>query len=157
MSLLHKLSVVILFATFSLKAHAQQENKVNWLTFEQLNDSLAIKAKPVIIFFHTEWCAYCKKMLAESFTAKKVTDLLNRNYYAVKFDAESIDSVYFDGVHYTNVANRKTTGKIHALATILMGKENPAVFPATIVLNKDFMMVERKFNYLSTKQLLKIL
>lgn len=157
MGLLHKLIVIFLFATLSLTAQAQVENKINWLTFEQLNDSLAIKAKPVLIFFHTEWCAYCKKMLNESFTAKKVTELLSRNYYVVKFDAESVDSVYFDGVLYTNVANRKTTGTTHTLANILMGKENPAVFPVTITLNKDFTMVNRKFNYLSTKQLLNIL
>ena len=157
MGLLPKLFIVFLLIAFGFKAQAQNDNSINWLTFEQLNDSLAVRPKPVIIFLHTEWCRYCKKMLNETFPAKKVTEVLNNSYYAVKFDAESIDSVYFDGVYYTNKVTKKTSGKTHALASILIGKENPSIFPVTIILNKDFIMADRKFNYLSTKQLLKIL
>ena len=155
--MLHRLCIILLLTAYGFIAYAQQDNSPNWLTFEQLNDSLAVKEKPVIIFLHTDWCRYCRKMLNETFPDKNVTEVLNSKYYAVKFDAESIDSVFFDGVYYTNQVTSKTTGKNHALANIFTGQQNPAIFPVTIILNKDFKMVNRKFNYLSTKQLLKIL
>ena len=35
----------------------QEKERINWLTFEQLSDSLDINPRPVLINFHTEWCA----------------------------------------------------------------------------------------------------
>ncbi|MEM6541268.1 MAG: thioredoxin domain-containing protein, partial [Bacteroidota bacterium] len=50
--------VVLLF--FSERATAQ--NSIQWISFEQLEDSLSIKPKKVFITFYADWCAYCKKM-----------------------------------------------------------------------------------------------
>jgi hypothetical protein len=86
-----------------------------------------------------------------------VIEKLNSEYYAVEFDAESIDNVLFDGVTYTNSSSRKRTGNFHELFKILMGESKNHVFPITLVMNADFSVKTRKINYLSIKQILNIL
>ncbi len=157
MKLLQNILISILLMTGSLQAQEQNEPAINWLSFEQLSDSLETQPKPVLIFFHTDWCSYCKKMLGETFQDQKVIEKLNSEYYAVEFDAESVDTVSFDGVSYVRELYSKRTGKYHPLASILMGSKNRAVFPTTIILDTDFSVKFKKFNYLSIKQLLNIL
>ncbi|GEM70151.1 hypothetical protein SMI01S_37570 [Sphingobacterium mizutaii NBRC 14946 = DSM 11724] len=157
MKLLQNILISILLMAGSLQAQEQNEPAINWLSFEQLSDSLETQPKPVLIFFHTDWCSYCKKMLGETFQDQKVIEKLNSEYYAVEFDAESVDTVSFDGVSYVSELNSKRTGKYHPLASILMGSKNRAVFPTTMILDTDFSVKFKKFNYLSIKQLLNIL
>lgn len=157
MKLLQYICSAILLMTGSLQAQERNEPAVNWLSFEQLSDSLTVRPKPVLIFFHTDWCSYCKKMLGETFKDPQVIEKLNSGYYAVEFDAESVDTVRFDGEVYASELKSKRTGKYHPLASILMGSKNRAVFPTTIILDTDFSMKFKKFNYLSIKQLLNIL
>src|SRR5690606_10049897 len=97
MKLLQNILISILLMTGSLQAQEQNEPAINWLSFEQLSDSLETQPKPVLIFFHTDWCSYCKKMLGETFQDQKVIEKLNSEYYAVEFDPESVDTVSFDG------------------------------------------------------------
>lgn len=148
----------ILVSTFgSLHGQSGQGPKVNWLTFEQLDDSLKAHPKPVLLFFHTDWCSYCKKMLSESFQDPQVVKRLNAGYYAVEFDAESVDTVQFENVVFTNTASRKRTGQYHELAKILMGNNQEPIFPTTILLESDFTLRSKTFNYLSIRQLINIL
>ena len=73
-------------------AKAQHKAEVQWISFEQLEDSLAVKPKKVFIDFYTEWCTYCRKMDKKVFTKPAVASLLNEEYYAVKMDAETADT-----------------------------------------------------------------
>jgi thiol:disulfide interchange protein len=70
-------------------APAQTPQKVNWISFSQLSDSLQLKPKKVFIGFYADWCTYCKEMERTTFTDAKVIDLLNHEYYAVKMNIES--------------------------------------------------------------------
>lgn len=149
----------ILLFVFSLSIHlnAQTKNEsLNWLSFEQLDDSLQVKPKKTLIFFHTDWCSYCKKMLRESFADRNVIQKLRNEYYIVKFDAESRDTVHFDGVSFTNNHPQGRRNSFHPIVTLLTNTQEPK-FPTTIILNEDFTIKKTKHNYLSIKELLKIL
>ncbi|MGO1595576.1 MAG: thioredoxin family protein [Sphingobacterium sp.] len=151
------ISCILVLIFGSLRGQHSKGPKVNWLTFEQLDDSLKRHPKPVLLFFHTDWCAYCKKMLSESFHAPRVVKKLNADYYAVSFDAESVDTIRFENVFFTNTASRKRAGQYHELAKILLGKKQGLTFPTTMVLDADFTVREKIFNYLSIRQLINIL
>ena len=131
-------------------------NAVQWITFEQLTDSLAVNPKKVIIFLHTEWCGYCKKMFKETFTDPEIIDRLSESYYAVEMDAESTDTIYFDGVYYTHRLPKKKRGSYHELAKILL-QNRRKIFPTLMILDTNFRIMEVKQNYLSIKQLKEIL
>src|SRR5690606_22808740 len=98
----------ILFSNLiTAPCQAQERDTINWLSFEQLSDSLQVKPKKVLLFFHTDWCAYCRKMEREVLSDPEVIAELNKSYYAVKFDAESVDTVTFEQQKFTNSVAKK--------------------------------------------------
>jgi thiol-disulfide isomerase/thioredoxin len=111
-------SIIILLIALShfLGAQRSTQEAVHWLTFEQLEDSLAARPKKVFIDFQTDWCAYCRKMDKVVFTKAAVIEELNKNYYAVRFNAESDAVVSFGGRQFTNDQIGKSRNPLHQLA-----------------------------------------
>jgi len=153
----HQISALIcvFFLSMPLTTHAQE--KINWLTFEQLSDSLDRNSKKVLISFHTEWCVYCRKMHREVFTNPDVVRRINATYYAVKFDAESTDSVRFDGQTFINRQSTKRRKGFHDLALLLGARNGRFTPPVTLILEADFRVLHRRYDYVNSKTLLKLL
>ena len=51
--------------------------------------------KMVMVFFHTNACPYCQKMLKESFDKKSDKDIINKDYYFVDVNLDSPDTVLY--------------------------------------------------------------
>lgn len=137
---------------------AQEKTQINWLTFEQLSDSLAVQPKKVLISFHTDWCVYCRKMHNEVYTKPEVIRRINAEYYAVKFDAETEDDVVFEGQRFSNHNATSRRKGPHELALLLGSRPNHGYsVPVTVILDEQFQVLSRHFEYLSSKKLLKVL
>jgi len=153
-----KISVIIVILTlWGLQVGAQSTSKVNWITFEELADSLRAKPKKVFIDFYTDWCAYCRKMDKQVFTNPKIAQKLNTDYYAVRMDAETRDTIHFDGQAYVNQQAQTQRRGFHELALLLGQRSGEFVLPTLLVLNEQFQLEHRRFQYLHSKQLLKLL
>jgi thioredoxin-related protein len=66
----------------------QSARQVNWLSYEQGMAQAQAQNKPVVIYFHAEWCAYCVRMEKETFTDPTVIEFLNQRAVAVKVDVD---------------------------------------------------------------------
>ncbi|MBF0572415.1 MAG: thioredoxin family protein, partial [Desulfamplus sp.] len=44
--------------------------------------------KDAFIYFHAEWCGYCRKMEMSTFQNKALIDYLNENFIAIKVDSD---------------------------------------------------------------------
>lgn len=142
---------------FSVSFSQAQSNEIQWLTFEQLEDSLTIKPKKVIIDFYANWCSYCKKMDKVGFKNKEVIDRINENYYAVRMNAETTDTITFGGQQYTNKEVSKRRRATHEIALALGSREGvPFSLPVVIVLDESFKVQSRYFEYLSPKKMLEV-
>ncbi|WP_350284321.1 thioredoxin family protein [uncultured Croceitalea sp.] len=135
-----------------------QERKINWLSFEQLEDSLAVRPKKVFIDFYADWCSYCKKMDGAAFKDEKVIAALNTNFYAVKMNAETKAKISFGGDTFINKEIGKKRNPTHEIALLLASRTNrPFSLPAMVILNERFEVTDRYFEYLSPKKLYKVL
>lgn len=149
--------IIVAFLLGMHLSHAQEDEQINWLTFEQLSDSLDRNPKKVLISFHTDWCVYCRKMHREIFTNRDVVRQVNARYYAVKFDAESTDPIHFDGQTFINRQATKRRKGFHDLALLLGASNGRFTPPVTLILSADFRILHRRFEYLDSKTLLSLL
>ena len=139
-------------------AISQSTDEIHWITFPELEVALTENPKPVFIFFHAEWCAYCKKIERKIFTKTEVIDVINSEYYAVKMDVETQDSIVFDNETFTNAQSLIQRNGIHDIPLALASRTGiPFSLPATIVLNKDFTVRDRIFEYYTSSKLLELL
>jgi thioredoxin-related protein len=149
--------ILLFLLGFGVPIQAQTENQVNWITFEQLDDSLARNPKNVFIDFYTDWCIYCKKMDRVVFTRQEVSDLLNSEYYAVRFDAESTERVEFGGRIFENDQVGKSRTPLHQLAQLLATRDETFTPPVMLVFDDQFNLKARYFEYMDSRSLIKAL
>ena len=122
--LLISLSLVILISFIPSK-----NEKIKWLTLTELKSAYAKKHKPILIDVYTSWCGWCKVMDKETYSNEKVAGYINDNFYAVKFDAETSDSVSFGSKKYGyNAGNRANELAVY----LLFGRMG---FPTTVFLS----------------------
>ncbi|MGK0322877.1 MAG: thioredoxin-related protein [Psychroserpens sp.] len=148
----------LVLGCFVMVTYSQSYKAIEWKTWVQLEDALKEQPKPVLIYFHADWCAYCKKLDREIFTNTKVVEKINRDYYAVEMDVETLDTIVFDGVTFVNKQAETKRNAVHELPILLATRENEAFsLPVTLFFDINFVVRDRVFNYYTVKQLLDLL
>ncbi len=82
---------------------AADGSKIHWLTWEEMLAAQKKEKKKVFIDVYTEWCGWCKKMDASTFVHPEIVKYVNKNFYAVKFDAETRQEFSYNGKVYKYV------------------------------------------------------
>jgi thioredoxin-related protein len=93
--------------------------KIKWVDFEDAVSQSGKKPKKMFLDMYTDWCGWCKKMDQSTFINPVIVDYMNKNFYAVKFNAERKDTVNFKGQAYAN-SNPGGSRSSHQLAQKLM-------------------------------------
>ena len=146
-----------IFLLFALITTAQSKS-VNWLSFEELEPAFIAQPKKVMIYFYADWCVYCKKMEKDVYSKQEIESLINDEYYAVKFNVESNDTIQFGGKTFINRNYGRKRQASHQIAELLATQEGqPMTLPAVVIMNKEFEIEQRHFRYISPKELFNIL
>ncbi|NVO12207.1 MAG: DUF255 domain-containing protein [Bacteroidales bacterium] len=91
----------------SFNALAQTENsKIKWYTIEEALKLNEKSPKKIFIDLFTDWCRWCKEMDKNTFNNPIIVDYLNKNFYPVKFDAESKQAITYNGTVYKNTGTQ---------------------------------------------------
>ena len=81
--------IAFVFTSFKIT----ENDKVHWLSIEELRLAYKKKPKPIIVDVYTSWCGWCKVMDKETYSNDQVAAYINEKYYAVRIDAETKESL----------------------------------------------------------------
>jgi uncharacterized protein YyaL (SSP411 family) len=130
-----------------LTSFQSQKEKIEWLTISEMQAAYKKEPRPILLDMYTSWCGWCKVMDKETYSNNKVAAYINEKYYAVKFDAESKDSVEWNGKKY----GYNATNKVNDLAVYLMFGQMS--YPTTIFLSALDARPAPLAGYLKPKEL----
>ncbi len=97
---------------------SQSESRIKWLSIEEAEKLNRQKPKKWLIDVYTDWCGWCKKMDQSTFTNPEIIKVVNEYFYAVKFNAETSDTIEFNGAKY--ISTIKGARRTHPLALSLL-------------------------------------
>lgn len=107
------ISLFLFFAgLMSNTCHAQ--DNINWVNWDQLPGLMKKQKRKIVVDIYTDWCGWCKRMDATTFQDPRIVKYLNKNYYAVKFNAEQKEDINFKTKIFKFIANGRRG--VHELA-----------------------------------------
>lgn len=119
--------------------YTDADSRVNWITFGEAYKQCKLRPRPILIDVYTTWCGPCKMMSAQTFNHPQIAKYINENFYAVKFDAESKDSVKFD--KYVFVSSDPSNPKApHQFAASIL--DNQLAYPSIVFLNNQIQRID---------------
>ena len=94
------------FLSFSLALTltntVQGQEAIQWMKFEEAIAANAKNPKMILVDVYTDWCGWCKKMDKDTFTDPRVIAHFQKNFYAVKLNAEDTNRKFpFMGKTFT--------------------------------------------------------
>ena len=118
------MKTLLFAAVFQLVAFQanQEPESLKWYTLEEAQELMKSEPRKIFVDVVADWCKWCKVMEKETFTDKAVIAYINENYYAVRMDYESLESVDFLGESITNKA-LATSWNVRDLPAIVFWEE----------------------------------
>jgi thioredoxin-related protein len=127
------------------KAKTEKE-AINWISIQEAEKLSKKHPRKIVVDVYTDWCGWCKKMDKSTFADEKVAKFVNKNFYAVKLNAETKEEIILNGKTYRFVANQ---GVNELAAELLQGKMG---YPSTVYLDEKFNMITPVMGYYDTKK-----
>lgn len=124
-----KYILILIGFLFSLNLSAQN---VQWVDLEEAFELQKSNPKPILIDVYTNWCGWCKHMEATTYKDPQIVNYLNANFYAVKYNAETHDTIVINDKRYVNNVPKGSKGT-HEFARETGVKS----YPTTLLYDKN--------------------
>ncbi|MBL7930772.1 MAG: DUF255 domain-containing protein [Bacteroidia bacterium] len=145
-------TVLIIFSSLFISfAYSQnkEEGLVKWLSFKEAQEKNKEVKKPFIIDLYTDWCGWCKHMMRTTYSNEGLASYINAYFYPVKFDAETKDTIEYNGKIYKPTSAQPKTP--HELTLKFLG--NSLSYPSTMFVTNNFEYNLLTQGYLEDKKM----
>lgn len=120
---------------------------VLWMSLPDAERLARRKGKMILIDVTTDWSGWSKLMDKNTYSNKQVIRYINENFYPVRLNAESQDTIVFNNLAYFNAPR----ARYHTLAySLLEGKMD---FPSTVILDEDINVLLVIPGYMDTRKM----
>lgn len=145
-----KTLILIFLCQISFAQSTEENGLVKWLTFKEAFELNQKQQKPFIIDVYTDWCGWCKHMMKTTYSNPGLASYINTYFYPVKFNAETADTIEYQGVKYVNPEPTRKRST-HQLAVKLLGPNQS--YPSTIFIGNNLQFTLLSSGYLDVKKI----
>lgn len=118
------------------------KNPVHWISLEEALEKQKKEPRMLYINWYARLNAGSMVMLYNAYENPKVAEYLNKNFYCVRLDAQSKDTLVWNKPFY----NEKKEDKYHELARLQLG--NSFKFPSHLFYDKQMKLIYKQQSYL---------
>lgn len=128
------ISVMLMIALGHHHLHGQNTSKIIWHTWEEVINKSKVQKKLVFVDIYTENCGWCRKMDATTFLNNDIADFINKNFYAIRFNAKEKENITLNDRVY------KYKDGLHELAVeIMLGRIS---VPTLVFMDENFSLLQ---------------
>lgn len=117
--------MVLLF--ISLTAFAGEKIELKWRTFDAGFEEAKKNNKKIMLDVYTDWCGWCKRLDKDTYGNEKVIEYLNKEYIAIKLNAESNAKINYKDKSYTETSLAQYFGVTGYPAIIFFDSDAEAI------------------------------
>ncbi len=143
---------LLLFILIIFGINQVEAQKINWMSMTEALEAQKENPKKIFMDVYTTWCGPCKMLDRNTFSNKNVIQFVNENYYAVKFNAEGTEEIYYQDFNYTNPnyqEGRKGRNSQHLLAHAL----KVTGYPSMVFFKDNGDVIQTLVGYRTPEQL----
>ncbi len=133
---MRRFGLIIVVLLVALNMNAQE--KIKWYTLTEAIELNRTEPRKFMVDVYTDWCGWCKRMDATTFSNQDVASYVNKNFYAVKFNAEMRDSLVLGEKTYHFIDNGGRG--YHEVAVILT--KGRLSYPTLVYLDEELRHIE---------------
>lgn len=145
---------ITLFAFTVKKTTGEEKAKIKWYTIEEAEKLNKKNPKKICVDLYTSWCGWCKEMDKSTFSDPKVIEYVNKNFYAVKFNAEGNDTIHFNNQTFVNPGAATKTRATHQLAMAIGSNNGRIGYPTISYIDEKNQVISVVPGYLPADQFL---
>ena len=93
--------ILVLAPVFTF-AQGAPKLEIDWIPLEKAKKYAKKYDKNILIYFYKKDCPYCDEMNKETLIDITVVDLINNNFFPVKIDSRTKDTINYNGIKYSN-------------------------------------------------------
>lgn len=137
---------------FVLSAKAQNAETLKWHTLSEAIELNKTTPKKFLIDVYTDWCGWCKVMDQKTFQQSTIAAMIDKYFYAVKFNAEKDADVEYLGKTYKLIVDPNTKKGYHELTNVLMNNQSSG-YPTICYMDKDMAIIQAISGYQTPEQI----
>jgi thioredoxin-related protein len=141
------LLLVLVLLISSFNNPFAEKVKLDWISLQQAQVKLKANKKPILIDLYTDWCGWCKVMDKKTYSNAQVAKYINENFYPVKLDAETKETLLWNGKSF----NYNSQVRVNDFALALT--QGQLSFPTTVILPPDGSTPQAIPGYLEVKDM----
>ncbi len=110
--------VLLLYCVTLLGYNSMAQDTIRWHSIEEAIQLASQEPRIIVIDVYTDWCGWCKRMDATTFSHPEVIETMNRYFYPVKLNAEGKEDIVIGDRTFKFVDNgRRGYHEVAAIVT----------------------------------------